>query len=56
MKELAVAGAMSAVCRWLEDEIFARLPLKNPPDAPCSVEADEPEQLDLFSELDGGEE
>ncbi len=29
MKELAVAGAMSAVCRRLEDETFARLPLKN---------------------------
>ncbi len=42
--------------RWLEDETFARLLLKNPPETPCSVEADEPEQLDLFSELDGGEE
>ncbi|MDO4355109.1 MAG: SOS response-associated peptidase family protein [Clostridia bacterium] len=41
--------------RWLEDETFARLLLKNPPDPPCSVEADEPEQLDLFAQLDDGE-
>ena len=37
--------------RWLEDETFARLLLQNPPEVPCSVQADEPEQLDLFAAL-----
>lgn len=37
--------------QWLEDETFARLLLQNPPEVPCSVQADEPEQLDLFAAL-----
>lgn len=44
----------SASClAWLRDEAAARGMLSDPPEVRCNVQADEPEQLDMFDLLDG---
>lgn len=37
---------------WLRDEVAARRMLNDPPEVRCGVQADEPEQLDMFDLLD----
>ena len=37
---------------WMQDEHAARALLANPPEVLCRVQADEPEQMDLFELID----